>query len=122
MQVAFTSLHKKESFPLRISSVNMIKSAVSYGFSVVEDDENLQIPGYDLTISEHPSNSKRGCVATYCKYFFPLKLIDVNYLSASIICKFISPYRSPSQTADNFGSFLVDLKLTLDTMNDNNPF
>ena len=28
----FTTLHKKLSFPLRISSVNVIKSAVSYGF------------------------------------------------------------------------------------------
>ena len=38
------------------------------------------------------------------------------------ICNFISPYRSPSQTADNFDSFLDNLKLNLDAMTDNNPF
>ena len=58
-------------------------------------------------------------------------LIDVNYLSKSIlfqlqigskICNFISLYRSPSQTADNFDSFLDNLKLNLDEMTDSNPF
>ena len=86
--------------------------------------------------SDHPSNSKRGGVAIHYKilyllHFLPLKLIDVNYLSESIlfqlqigskICNFISLYRSPSQIADNFDSFLDNLKLNLDAMTDNNPF
>ena len=55
----------------------------------------------------------------------------MNYLRESIlfelqigskICNFISLYRSPSQTADNFDSFLDNLKLNLDAMTDNNPF
>ena len=55
----------------------------------------------------------------------------MNYLSESIlfelrigskICNFISLYQSPSQTADNFDSFLDDLKLNLDATTDNNPF
>ena len=67
----------------------------------------------------------------YCRNVLPLKLIDINYLSESIlfqlqtsskICNFISLYRSPSQTADNFDSFLYDLKLNLDVMTDNNTF
>ena len=53
----------------------------------------------------------------------------MNYLSESIlfelrigskICDFISLYRSPSQTADNFDSFLDNPKLNLDAMTDNN--
>ena len=40
----------------------------------------------------------------------------------SKIGNFISLYRSPSQTADNFVSFLDNLKLNLDTLTDNNPF
>ena len=60
-----------------------------------------------------------------------LKLIDVNYLSVSIlfqlqigskIYNFISFYRPPSQTSDNFDSFLDNIKLNLDAMTDNNPF
>ena len=55
----------------------------------------------------------------------------MNYLSESIlfqrqigskICNFISLYRSHNQTADNFDSFLDNLKLNLDAMTDNNPF
>ena len=66
---------------------------------ITEDDENLQVSGYDLIRSDHPSNSKRGGIAIYYKNCLPLKLIDVNYLSESIIfqlqmgskiCNFIS--------------------------------
>ena len=99
--------------------------------SITEDDDYLQIPGYDLIRSYHPSNSKRGGVAIYYKDFLPLKLIYVNYLSESIlyqlqigskICNFISLYRSPSQTADNIDSFLDNLQLNLDSTTDNYHF
>ena len=99
--------------------------------SIAKDDDSLRIPGYSLIRSDHPSNNKRGGVAIYYKHFLPLKLIDVNYLRESIlselqigskICNFISLYRSPSQTGDNFDSFLDNLKLNLDAMTDNNPF
>ena len=99
--------------------------------SITEDDDYLQIPGYDLIRSYHPSNSKRGGVAIYYKDFLPLKLIYVNYLSESIlyqlqigskICNFISLYRSPSQTADNIDSFLDNLQLNLDSTTDNYQF
>ena len=55
----------------------------------------------------------------------------MKYLSESILfelqigsnmCNRISLYRSPSQTTDNFASFLDNLKLNLDAMTDNNPF
>ena len=99
--------------------------------SIAEDDDSLQIPGYDLIRSDHPSNNKRGGIAIYYKNFLPLKLIGVNYIRESTlfqlqigskICNFISLYRSPSQTADNFDSFLDNLKLNLDAMTDNDPF
>ena len=98
--------------------------------SITKDDDNLQIPGFDLIRCDHPSNIKTGGVAINYKNFLPLKLIDV-YLSESIlfqlqigskISDFISPYRPPSQTADHFDSFLDNLKLNLDAMTDNNPF
>ena len=53
--------------------------------SITDDDDSLQIPGYDLIRSDYPSNSKRGDVTIYYKNFLPLKLIDVNYLSESIL-------------------------------------
>ena len=47
------------------------------------------------------------------------------YLNSKLDLKFynfISLYRSPSQTDDNFDSFLDNLKLNLDAMTDNNLF
>ena len=41
-----------------------------------EDNDSLQIPGYDLIRSDNPSNYKN---------FLPLKLIDINYLRESIL-------------------------------------
>ena len=53
--------------------------------SITEDDDSLRIPGYDLVRSDHPSNNKRGSVVIYYKNFLPLKLIDIKYLSESIL-------------------------------------
>ena len=53
--------------------------------SITDDDDSLQIPGYDLIRSDYPSNNKRGDVTIYYKNFLLLKLIDVNYLSESIL-------------------------------------
>ena len=53
--------------------------------SITEDDDSLQIPEYDLIRSDHPSNNKRGGAAIYYKNFLPLKLMDVNYSSESIL-------------------------------------
>ena len=86
-------------------------SKIYLNSSITEDDDNLQVPGYDLIRSDHPSNSKRGGVAIYYKNFLPLKLIDVNYLSESIlfqlqigskICNFISLYRPYSHAPEFF--------------------
>ena len=85
-------------------------SEIYLNSSITEDDDSLLIPGYNLIRSDHPSNNKRG---------------DVNYLRESIlfelqigskICNFISLYQCPSQTADNFDSFLDNLKLNLHAM------
>ena len=51
--------------------------------------------------------------------------MKVFYLNSKLVLKFatfFSLYRSPSQTADNFDSFLDNLRLNLDALTDNNPF
>ena len=53
--------------------------------SITEDDDSFLIPGYDLIRSGYSSSNKAGGVAIYYKDFLPLKLIDVNYLSESIL-------------------------------------
>ena len=45
------------------------------------------------------------------------------YLNSKfVLIWFISLYRSPGQTADDFDSFVDNLKLNLDAMTHNNPF
>ena len=42
------------------------------------DDNNLQLPGFDLIRANHPSNTKRGGVCIYYRNFLPLKLINIH--------------------------------------------
>ena len=75
---------------------------------------NLEISGYNLVRSDHPSNNTRGGICIFYKHFLPLRILNVQYLEECInfemkigdkVCNFISLYRSPSQTLDNFETF-----------------
>ena len=95
------------------------------------DNDNLEIPGYNLVRSDHPSNNKRGGVCIYYKASLPLRVIDICFLQECIIfevmigdkqCNFVALYRSPSQDQDEFDSFSKNLEITLDKLALNNPF
>ena len=99
--------------------------------STTSGDNNLVISGYNLIRSGHPSNNKRGGVCIYYKNFLPLRVLGIQYLQECInfelniggkICNFISLYRSPSQTQDEFEKFIDNLELNLETLCQNNPF
>ena len=86
------------------------------------DDNNLEISGYKLVRSEHPSNSRLGEVWIYYKEVLPLRVINVNYLNEYIrfelnigekLFCFINLYRSPSQTQDEFDKFTNNLQLNI---------
>ena len=70
--------------------------------SFLFDDDNLGIPGYIMVRADHPANT--GGVQMYYKNCLPLKVLVVDKL-----CSFISLYRSPNQSYDNFVSFLDNL-------------
>ena len=91
-------------------------------------DENLEIPGCNLVREDRSSNSKRGGVCVYYKSSLPFR---VKYLQESIsfelriggkCCRFSCLYTSPSQTQDEFETFLKNFELTLDKIHENNPF
>ena len=95
------------------------------------DDDNLDIPGYIMVRVDHKANSKRGGVCMYYKNCLPLKVLDIRFLHESIafelrigdkLCSFISLYRSPNQSSDDFVSFLDNFELTLDALAQKNPF
>ena len=110
---------------------NICLSETYLNSSNLPDDETLEISGYNLVLSDHPLNSKRGGVSIYYKNYLPLRIININYLSECInfeimignkICNFITLYRSPSQNQDNFQAFIDNLEMNLETLAQRNPF
>ena len=99
--------------------------------SILSDDNNLEIPGYDLIRAHHPSNSKQGGVCVYYRNSLPLKILDIFYLQECIVfelkignkfCKILSLYRSHNQSQDEFETFTNNLELILDKIFETNPF
>ena len=98
---------------------------------ISRDDNDLQLPGFDLIRADHPSKTKRGGVFIYYRNFLPLKLINIHYLNECItfeiklgdkICNFVSLYRSPNQSKDDFENFCNNFELTLHALSATNPF
>ena len=99
--------------------------------SISNDDDNLEIPGYDLFRADHPSNTKRGGVCICYRNSLALKILNVQYLHECInfeiriggkLCRFVSVYRSPSQSQDDFESFAKRFELNIDTATAHNTF
>ena len=93
---AYISVHKFEIICL---------SETYFNSEIPSNDENLEIPGYNLVREDHPANSKRGGVCVYYKSSLPFKVINVKYLQESIsfelsiggkCCRFSCLYSSPS--------------------------
>ena len=72
---AYISVHKFDIICLSETYLNS---------EIPSDDENLEIPGYNLVREDHPSNSKRGGVCVYYKNSLPFRVINVKYLQESI--------------------------------------
>ena len=92
------------------------------------DYDKLQIPGYNLIRSDHPSNTKRGGVCVYYRSSLPLRVINIGYLHECLsfemqtgdkICNFVSLYRSPSQSQDYFETFADNFEMTLEILAQN---
>ena len=48
--------------------------------SISNDDNNLEIPGYDLFRADHAPNTKRGVVCICYRKSLSLKIIGIQYL------------------------------------------
>ena len=110
---AYTSLH---SFDIICLSETYLDS------SILSHDPNLEVQGYDLIRANHPSNVKRGGVCIYYKNHLPLKLTNINFLHECLtielniknkLCVLVALYRSPSQSHNEFSSFITNLESTL---------
>ena len=121
----FTRLYFNNKVDILWLSETFLNSDISY------DDNNLQLPRFNLIRADHPSNTKRGGICIYYRNCLPLKLINICYLSECItfviklgdkICNFVSWYRSPNQFEDDFENFYNNFELTLDIVSATNLF
>ena len=99
--------------------------------SNLSDDDKFNFPGYNVVRADHPSDTKKSGVCIYFKNSLPLKVLDIQLLQECInfeikiadkTCNFISLYRSPSQSKDEFESFADNLELNLDSIALRNPY
>ena len=83
------------------------------------DDESLEISGYYLIRSDHSSYKKRWANYIYYRNFLPLNVTDVrlmeecttfDFIMSNKLCSFVALCRSPSQSQDNYATFLITLK------------
>ena len=86
--------------------------------SIPSDDNNFEIPVYDLTRAGHPCNSKRGGVCVYYRNSLPLCVLELELECivfelkiGNKFCKTVSLYRSPNQSQDEFETFTNNLEL-----------
>ena len=98
--------------------------------SNLSNDDNFNLPGYNVVRADHLSNTKKGGVCIYLKKSLPLKVLDIQLLQECInfeiknadkICNFISLYRSTSQSKDESESFADNLEHNLDSIVHRNP-
>ena len=81
---------------------------------ILSDDGNLDIPRHNLVRTDDPANTKRGSVFLYFRNSLPLRILDIHFLHECInfekrignkVCNFISLYRSPNQSLEEFETF-----------------
>ena len=91
--------------------------------STLSDDNNLEISGYTLVRSDHPSNNKREGVCIYYKSFLPLRILNIQYWEESICFELkTSDKTSKNPRQDDFEAFTENLELNLGNLVQRNPF
>ena len=81
---------------------------------ILTENNNLKVNEYKMVRADHPNNVKRG-VCAYVRESLPVRNFSNSYLSECLTHKVtisnkkgcvITLYRSPSQTSDEFQSFI----------------
>ena len=102
-----------------------------FAFNFLSHDANLEVQEYYLIRADHPSNVKRGGVCFYDKNHLPLKLININFLLECLtielniknkLCVLVALYRSPSQSHNEFSSFVTNSEPALQVITLRKPF
>ena len=98
---------------------------------ILFDDDNLRIPGYKLIRVDHPLDQKRGGICIYHKDFLPIKVNNESNLKECLNFNLsvngkqyniILIYGLPSQSSEEFHTFLTNFELMLDNIANRSPF
>ena len=66
---------------ISMNKIDIICLSETYSDSSIPfDDENLELPGYNLVRTDNPTNTKRGGVCIYYHNSLPLKVNDIQVL------------------------------------------
>ena len=105
---AFNAIHKFDLICLSESYLNS---------SITMDEKSLIIDGYKLIRADHPSDTIRGGVCIYHKESISVNVLNISQLSECLVCElsiqnkkgyFVTLYRSPIQSHDDFETFLKE--------------
>ena len=97
----------------------------------LSNDDNLNIPGYNMSCTDHLSGNRCGGVCIYYKQPLAIKMWNIYYLhecicfdlkTGSKLCTIVSLYRSPNQSANEFDNSLNKLNQTMELITQKNPF
>ena len=117
---------------ISINKIDIICLSETYlDSSISSDNDNLELPEYNLVPTDNPADTERGGVCIYYHNFLPLKVIDIQPLNEcrnfeirieEKLCSFLCLYRSPGQTRDIFETFAGNFEFTLDSIINKDPF
>ena len=95
------------------------------------DDNQLAFLGYNLIRADNPNNTKRSGVCIYYRDSLPVKVINLNILNECLVCKLsfgshrvclVSIYRTPSQSSNEYDTFLLNFDQLLTYLNSIKPY
>ena len=99
--------------------------------NTLSDNDNLMIAGYELIRVDHLSNQKQGGICIYHKDFLPIKVSNISCLKESLnfslsvygkLCNITLIYHPPSQSSEEFDTFLSNFEFLLDYIANCSPF
>ena len=106
-----------------VNTFDIIRLSESFvDFSILTENNNLNINGYKMVRADHSNNVKRICVCAYVREFLPVRNFSNSYLSECFTLEVtisnkksyvITIHRSFSQTSDEFESFISNLEKLL---------
>ena len=93
--------------------------------------DSLNIDGYNIVRSNHPSSSKRGGMCCYFKGSLPIRILKITPMTECLILEMLCDnklvavsviYRSPSQSSQEFAQFEMLFSQLLNDITSKNPF